>query len=207
MSDQAANPDSAEPKVRIWVKLWLAFHMVAITSWSLPYILGPLENEHREPRGSESLLVFNDQYVRPSPVNIYMNCTGLWQGWDMFAPNPANTDFYGSAIVTYQNGLVREFKYPRLYEMGIWDKFLNERYRKFWERVHPDSESYIWKYVANQIARKMNRDPGNPPVRVKLFRHWLTTAEPGKPQTKEYQKYCFADLPIFSEALAGSEPK
>lgn len=194
------HPERKET-VSVWVKLWLAFHIIAITSWALPDVARTLSKENREPHGSENILLWNEKYVQPSPVRPYLIYTSLWQRWDMFAPNPANTDFYLTANITYKNGVVREYKFRRIFEMNYWDKWLNERYRKYLERGNDDQYPFLRPYLAKWIARKMDKDPGNPPLRVALIRHWQSIAPPGQPPNDTYKQYQFAVVNILPEDL------
>ena len=45
-------------------------------------------------------------------------------------------------------------------------------YRKFAEYARMDTFSAVWPSMARWIAQENNADPGNPPVRVQLRRHW-----------------------------------
>ena len=138
---------------------------------------------------SDGTLLVNERYVKTSPLKYYTLSTGFWQYWDMFSPNPASIDFYGTATITYQNGSTILYHYPRMYELSIPAKYVNERYRKFYERAHTEDDRYMWPVFAQRIALKNFTDPNNPPVRVVLTRHWLPIAAPGKPQQEDYNSY------------------
>lgn len=190
-----------EERVSPWIKWWLVLHIVAITAYALPDVYSKLIKENREPVGSEKILLWNQMYINRSPLGQYCMMTGFWQRWDMFAPKPSNTDLYMTAEVKYKNGVVKVYQYPRLFTMGLWDKWLNERYRKYYERVNDDSMRYLRPPVANQIARKMNTEPGNPPVEVSLIRHWQTIMPPGQKQPTGYEQYKFYRKKIEPEDL------
>ena len=83
-----------------------------------------------------------DNAQETSPVKYYLIPTGFWQYWDMFAPNPANIDFYCDAEVTYADGSHRTYTYPRMYKLGIIQKYGMERFRKYYERARDDSYQY-----------------------------------------------------------------
>src|SRR6266498_3385477 len=51
-------------------------------------------------------------------VRPYLMLTGLAQGWTMFSPNPSDVDLYIEARITYANGQVRGWNYPRMIDMG-----------------------------------------------------------------------------------------
>ena len=101
-----------------------------------------------------------------------MYASGLWQSWDMFAPNPAGTDIWCDAEVVFDDGSTKRHQYPRIYKLSLVSKFFKERYRKFYERVNQDSNSWLWPPFAQRIALE-EYEPGKPiPVTVRLWRHF-----------------------------------
>src|SRR5215212_11118372 len=66
-------------------------------------------------------------------VRPYLMITGLAQGWTMFSPNPSDVDLYIEARITYANGQVRGWNYPRMIDMGYVERYRRERFRKMIE--------------------------------------------------------------------------
>ena len=187
----------------IWVKIFVGLHIFAITAWCLPKPPDPILNGTVPPRGSDWLLFGNYRYVKTFPPLIdYLMVTGFWQYWDMFAPNPASADFYADAIVTYRDGSTKIYNYPRIEKMPVGEKYVSERYRKFFERVRQDEFSYLWPAFGQVIAQKMDVDPKNPPVSVKIRRNWIDVQPPGTPQWKSYRGFIFFDYIVDQRALA-----
>jgi len=189
MSVRDFQPDLARERVSIFVKIFVFFHIVAITSWTLPHttVTRPLDIDKRNVGTvlhsvgnsiSNGTLYFNQKYVTTSPVKFYLYFTGFWQYWDMFSPNPASIDFYCTAVITYKDGTTLDYAYPRMYSMGIPKKYISERYRKFYERVNPDDDKNVWPYFAQRIALINFTNLNNPPVQVKVTRHWFEIAPP-----------------------------
>lgn len=147
---------------RILISAFLLFHIVAILSWSLPL---------------NSLLVAEiKQKVTP-----YMLWSGLFQVWDMFAPEPPMLNAYLEAEVTFRDGRTAIWKFPRMQELGYVERYFKERYRKWAnERVRADANAALWPDAARYVARQYST-PGNPPVRVRLIRHWSDIAAPPRP--------------------------
>lgn len=198
-----ASPGTAQPRtVSPWVKAFVVFHIIAITVWSLPNppasyaqgtqklgIEGDTLPEKARSLGrtvSDGILVANAHYGKLSPLRFYVLCTGFWQYWDMFAPNPSDTDTFGSAEVTYRDGSVKPFRYPRMYDLSILAKYPSERYRKFYERASSESFSYAWPAFAERVALLSWTEPNNPPVEVRLFRHTLRIPPPPQPIPTQY---------------------
>jgi hypothetical protein len=188
----AAKRDQEPAKtVSPWIKAFVALHILAITVWSLPNAPPGVLLGKNKALGGDAILLFNQRHLKPSPLKYYLLPTGFWQYWDMFSPNPASTDFYGTAEIVYLDGAVEPYQYPRMYVLPLHEKYLKERYRKFYERAHLEANSFLWPAFAQRLALVSFEDPENPPVTVRLTRHWLDVAPPGKPQVPEYASYMY----------------
>lgn len=186
----------------VWIKVLVILHVAAITIWALPLPPKAIQEGTVSPSGSEWILYGNYRYTRQFPPVIdYVMVTGFWQYWDMFAPNPVSSDFYGDAIVTFKDGTTKVFDYPRIEKMPILNKYAGERYRKFFERVRQEEFSYLWPQFGLRIAQQMDTVPGNPPVSVKLRRNWIDIQPPGRPQWKEYRHFIFFEYIVDQRAL------
>lgn len=190
-----------QPQTPWWIKVFVPFHLFCITAWALPnrdeLVLAGLSGQ-----GTDALLVANQRNVKTNPIlRYYLMSTSLWQYWDMFAPNPSQRDFYGSARVIYRDGTERPFAYPRIYTASIPMKMPLERYRKFYENAHLEKNPFIWKPFAQRIALNSFQDPNNPPVRVILRRNWRDVAPPGKPQVQEYNWFDYFTYVVDQDDL------
>ncbi len=146
---------------RVWlVNAFIAFHVACIASWSVPAPLQP------------ALVRAWNALVAP-----YMLRTGLWQGWDMFAPNPLAINIDVDADVTYRDGRHGTWVFPRMQELSYWERYRQERYRKWRERVRLDAYALIWPDTARFVARLAAR-PGAPVDLVALTRHWAEIPPP-----------------------------
>lgn len=190
-------------RVRWWVKVLVALHLVAIASWSLPNPAPGVMNGKVPPRGNEVLLHQNYQKLKLNPaVRKYLFVTGAWQYWDMFAPNPSSVDVWGDAIVVRKDGTRDTYQYPRIALMPIPQKYMMERYRKFFERVSTEEYSYLWPQFSRVIARKMNGDPANPPVKIILRRHRQPIPKLGEFVMPPYSNEEFFTYTVKSEDLS-----
>ncbi|MCB0825193.1 MAG: hypothetical protein KDC26_03310 [Armatimonadetes bacterium] len=191
--------ESREKKQVHWaVKAFVIFHAVMIIGWSLPGLSPEREVENRALPPLKRVQYFSDTFLtenrnlfrnRDVFLSYYMMPTGLWQSWDMFAPNPARTDMYMDAIVKYEDGSEKTVEYPRIYSMPIPKKFFHERYRKFRERLSPDAYEYKWPQTAYWMAAQAWVTPENPPVEIRLRRHWMDCPDIGTPVKDEYQTW------------------
>ncbi|HLK15288.1 MAG TPA: hypothetical protein VKT78_10820 [Fimbriimonadaceae bacterium] len=208
-------PSDAPKQIRVspWVKAFVAFHLVAITIWAVPNPPEAYKNGRQQWKlqtGSfqeftkslnDGVRVLNQTRLRTSLIKYYDMPTGLWQYWDMFAPNPANIDWYGDAEVIYKDGSRKIYQYPRMFDLGIGQKYFMERFRKFYERAHDDANAYVWPAFAQRVALLSTTDPNNPVVEVHLRRHWLEIMPPDKPQPTDYKSYEYFRYPVDNAKL------
>jgi hypothetical protein len=184
-------PEREAPNAPLWVKLFVVWHVLAITIWAIPHPTPAAMQKTRPPLGTEWLLYWNEIYLKGfQPISSYLFVTGAWQYWDMFSPNPSSKDLWLDAIVVYKDGSEKVYQYPRMARLSIPEKFVKERYRKFYERVDLVDNTFLWSVVAQRIAYLAD-DPRNPPTIVKLRRHWMFISPPGKPQPEEYSSYVY----------------
>jgi hypothetical protein len=142
---------------RIAISAFVAFHLVAITCWAIP-LDTPL-----------TLAIRNA--VRP-----YFLWSGLFQAWNAFAPAPKALNSYVDAIVIYKDGRTLTWKFPRMEQLSLFERYYRERYRKFVENLKEDSSVALWPDAARHIARLNNNKPSDPPEIVMLIRHWTDMA-------------------------------
>jgi hypothetical protein len=146
---------------RIAISVFLLFHLVAITCWSIP-LESPLLTAYRD-------------LVRP-----YMLWSGLFQHWDMFAPEPLNVNAYVEGRVTFDDAHTVTWTFPRMENLSLLDRYFQERYRKFTlDNLMQDANSALWPDAARHLAR-MNNKGGSQPVVVILIRSWSEIQPPGK---------------------------
>lgn len=181
------NAKTAAKTAPTWVKILVGFHVFATIVWTLPNLEPDVMSGKIPPTGTKWLLYWNAKYLKPlDSVRAYVMTTGAWQYWDMFAPDPANTDWYCTAEVEYRDGSKRTIPYPRMADLSIPEKYVKERYRKFFERAHDKDPSMMWPVFAEKMALLAYTDPNNPPHVVRLVAHSLRIAAPGLQQGTVY---------------------
>jgi hypothetical protein len=192
-------------RVSPWVVAFVIYHIAVTFLGALPKPNQQVLDGTAVGKGGDWLLAYNHNHVKNFPlVYGYLDTTGFWQYWDMFAPDPSQVDFWGDAEVIYADGTMVVYKYPRVYEAGYVEKYFIERYRKFFERVHPEQYSFIWPYFAQRVALLNADDPKNPPVKLFLRRHFQdlqgTHKIPEKP-LPEYQMFRYFEYSVDQIAL------
>jgi hypothetical protein len=200
-----------------WIKAFVVFHLVCITMWSLPYPKKPYMNgtasfgiSTSSPSAfiksfsetvTEGSLYLNWKYLKGSPLMYYPGATGFWQYWDMFSPNPADTDIYMEADVVFEDGKKIRYKFPRIYTMPIPAKYVKERHRKYFENVNQADQSYTRPFTAQRIALDCYTDPNNPPRSVALICFADTIEPPGTKPDPTYKMIPFYTYQVDVDKL------
>jgi hypothetical protein len=145
------------------VNLFIVFHLAAFLAWVLPI---------------QSLIVSNFK----GHIKSYMLAAGLFQNWDMFAPDPLRLNLRVDAEVAFRDGTTRIWEFPRMDALGFVDRYYKERYRKYaTEYLRTDNGNEALRPdAARYIARLNNDQPSNPPVTVTLYRSW-SEIQPARP--------------------------
>lgn len=173
--------DSGKRTVHWGVKLFVLFHLFAVLTWCLPEPPERVATRRVKFSFQEAPNYFldaNNRYIKDSPIKHYMQPTGIWQGWNMFSPNPADIDIWYDMVVTYQDRTEFTYKYPHIKELPIFQKYVKERHRKFVENSQRVGTDYKWPAIAQSVAYKTYTVEGNPPVIVELRRHVKFLAPP-----------------------------
>ena len=170
---QPEVPAKPIKRVHPLVVAFVVYHLIAITIYALPKPSDAVLNGTAQPRGSDAFLKFNQTVLKESaPIYAYDYVFGTWQYWDMFAPDPAQTDFWCDAEVQYLDGTKATFTYPHIHELSLPQKFVYERHRKYFERVNQAKFQFLLPSFGQYIAYQMAHDPLNPPVKVSISRHF-----------------------------------
>lgn len=122
---------------------------------------------------------------------------GLWQAWDMFAPDPMPTDVAVSAVAFLADG--GELEWP-ITAVGPgrdpFKRYATERWRRFCnDRLRLEANKSLWPGAAAWFARAVERNTGRRVDRLVLWRHWRPVVPPepdgGQPPLPEWSRVPF----------------
>jgi hypothetical protein len=160
------------------INAFLVVHLVAIICWAVPF--------------SNPLIAVCRNVVRP-----YFQWAGLFQSWDMFSPTPKFANSYAEALVIYEDGNTRNWKFPRMELLNWKERYWKERYRKFVENLEEDKNAALWPDAARFIAR-VNNNRAVPVKMVLLIRYWsaIIPHRDGSGIPVSWDEHVFYALPI-----------
>lgn len=149
--------------MKILVNVFIIFHLLAISLWSLPQSL------------------FRSKLCQPFVP--YMMWSALWQSWDMFSPNPMSANIHMDAVFVFKDGSMKTWDAPRMERLGYWQRYRQERYRKWRDRVRQDDYRLVWNDTARFLAYRY-RQTNNPPEWISMRRHWSDIPPPRSGRSK-----------------------
>jgi hypothetical protein len=119
---------------------------------------------------------------KPSVESLYrpfFQWAGLWQGWDMFAPNPRDEDVFVSTEIYFADGTQKTSIVTKMSNFSYLERYQKERWRKFFnDNLRLDSNKAMWNAAAEWFAREASLENGHPVARVELVRHWRKSLLP-----------------------------
>jgi hypothetical protein len=137
--------------LKVIVSAFIIFHLALITCWLFPN--HPIE-----------------QAINSTFTNYIVFC-GLDQGYGVFAPNPRSINVHLEAVITYADGTVRLWQYPRLERMNLWQKMIKERYRKYGnDNLAWTSDTRLLADLGRYVAR-LSSDQNHRAAMVSLIRY------------------------------------
>lgn len=158
------------------ISLFILFHWFCVFVWVMP-----------KPSAIKSALL-GLSVGKKGIVSAYLYNTVQWQDWGMFAPDPLRANRYVIGRVVYQDGKEAAYGFPRLSKMNYLEATLEKRYRKFQHRIVEERVIAYREEIARYIARRMNDDPANPPVKVILENREAPIPRHDRPEMRSGKK-------------------
>lgn len=140
--------------------------------------------------------------LKPAVESLYrpfFQWAGLWQGWDMFAPNPRDEDVFVSTEIYFADGTKKTSVITRMTEFSYLERYQKERWRKFFnDNLRLDTNKAMWNPAAAWFARKASVEAGLAVTRVELVRHWRKSLLPREggnvlDDRRPYNRFVFHD--------------
>lgn len=113
------------------------------------------------------------------PWKGFILYTGLWHGWNMFAPEPLFVNRRLTAIVYLKNNAVIEWRSEDVGRMSWWRAFLFVRERKMIDNLLSNQMAYLKPALADFLARQY-RSQGFEVTRIELVQFRRVVPPPEK---------------------------
>lgn len=150
----AAARRPSPPLVRHWQTILVAAYALAAFSWTMP------------------VWVFPPKRILDPATAPVMRAFGLWQSWEMFAPDPRREDIRVEVLFANHDGGGHGIMLTAMESMGYGERFQRERWRKFFnDHLRLDDERRLWQPFAAFMVRSL-RQEGQDPAALELVRWW-----------------------------------
>jgi hypothetical protein len=134
---------------RLLISAFLVFHLSATLIWISPNC--PIK---------EALF---------QGVRYYMLPLGLWQGWAMFAPDPAGEALALEAEVIDAKGMRHVYPFVHLSQCSWWEALPRFRHFKFAYNLLGEEYVQAREYTARYAVRQLNLKAEAFPLQVNLY--------------------------------------
>ncbi len=112
------------------------------------------------------------------------DATGLFQSWELFAPDPRGSTLQLEARLTYDDGSTRTWQPPKGDRVvGVYRTF---RWRKWANNVLVEDNTHLHRAAALFVASR-NRRGGEYPVEVTLVRLSYSAPPPGSGRPRDHE--------------------
>jgi hypothetical protein len=156
------------PVRRNLISAFLAVHLAAVATWNLC-----------PPRPGLRDSTWGARYLVP---------LGLWQYWNMFAPNPMRKTFALEADVVDARGGRHRFAFPRLIGVPPWRSLWGYRHAKYAHCTAIEGGPAYREFAARHAVRRLGLPTGSFPIEVRLLHLVRPTPPPGGPPDRQDAK-------------------
>lgn len=146
---------------RLALSLLLVVHLAAVALANLPD--GPL---------AQATAGWTAYYLQP---------TGQWQSWGMFAPEPSTDTLTLEAVVRDSRGLLRHYSFPRMMDKSAWEGVWGYRHSKYANNVGMPTGRANREFAARFVVRALDLKADDFPADVQLLYDVWPTAKPDAP--------------------------
>lgn len=104
-----------------------------------------------------------------APYSHWINIAdGGVQHWSLFSPSVRHVIYHETAIVSFKDGTMKLYEFPRMEKMNHWEKFKHEKLRKLFGDCipWPGYEAFL-PSVARYLAAS-NQDGNNQPAMITM---------------------------------------
>jgi hypothetical protein len=103
---------------------------------------------------------------------------GIGQSWSVFSPDVREANYHETALICFDDGLLKLYEFPRMQKLGYLERFRSEKFRKlFYDCMPwPDFKQFLPDF--GRFVASANYCAANPPDFVALIHHSCRTPSP-----------------------------
>jgi hypothetical protein len=116
------------------------------------------------------------------------------QHWSLFSPNVRHIIYHETAVVTFTDGSLKLYEFPRVEKMNQWDKFRHEKLRKLFGDCIPWPDYRVFLPSVSQFLAFCNTNKDNQPAIITMIFNSSENPQPD-PNNWEYRD----KLPFHTE--------
>lgn len=110
-----------------------------------------------------------------APLGILL---GIDQTWSLFSPDLRKINYYNIASITFKDGSVKLYEWPRMDRATLLQQLSNEKYRKMFIDCIPWPDYAVFLPSVARFLARANANPANPPVLIALSYFWSSIPPP-----------------------------
>lgn len=103
---------------------------------------------------------------------------GGTQHWSLFSPAVRHVIFHETATITFKDGSIKYYEFPRMTQLDQTEKFVHEKLRKIFSDCIPWTNYEQFQPDIAQFLASANRDKKNPPALVSMIFHYTNNPPP-----------------------------
>lgn len=112
-------------------------------------------------------------------ATFHWKFAGMWQGWELFAPEIRGQNTHSVALITYEDGSTAEWPMPRTDQFDLAQKYRGDKFRK-WNGDNAQWSRYqeFWPDLARYVAKLHYNGSGPKPATFMLLNFSAAVAKP-----------------------------
>lgn len=100
------------------------------------------------------------------------------QHWSLFSPDVRHIIYHETALITFKDGSLKLYEFPRMEKLNHWEKFKHEKLRKLFGDCIPWPDYRVFLPSVSQFLAFSNTDNKNPPAIVTMIFNYSENPEP-----------------------------
>ncbi len=145
-------------KEELWISFFVFAYIAIILFWSGAKFIGLSKLQEK--------------------ISPYVSLFGIDQSWALFSPTIRTINLHNLAIISFADGSLKLYEWPRMDKLNILEKIKKEKYRKMFNDCLPWSDYRVLLPAPASLLARANFNQNNPPERLLLSYFWTNIPAP-----------------------------